>query len=119
MNASPKKIYLSVWIALLVLLALTWGLAEVNLGPFNNIAALGIAAIKMLLVVLFFMHVRHESKLTWVFVAAGLIWLIIMVDLTMSDYLTRGDVPGKRDSWRHSEQYYPAREPTAKTEADK
>ena len=50
------------------------------------------------------MHVRYESKLTWLFVAAGLIWLLIMVDLTMSDYLTRGDVRPTSQSWRHSEE---------------
>jgi cytochrome c oxidase subunit 4 len=116
MNTKPKKIYVRVWIALLALLALTWGLAEVNLGPLNNVAALGIAGIKMLLVVWFFMHMRHEPKLTWVFAAAGLIWFLIMVDLTMSDYLTRGDVPGKQNSWRHSEKPISSAEAAANTE---
>ena len=102
-----KKNYIRVWIALLALLALTWGLAEINLGPFNNVAALGISIIKMLLVVWFFMHLRYESKLTWIFAAAGVIWFAIMVDLTMADYLTRGDVPGKRESWRHAENNVP------------
>jgi cytochrome c oxidase subunit 4 len=109
MNSSntSKKIYICVWIALLALLLLTWGLAEINLGPFNNIAALGISAVKTLLVVLFFMHVRHETKLTWIFVTAGLIWLLIMVDLTMSDYLTRGEVRPTTQSWRHTGQIEP------------
>jgi hypothetical protein len=43
------------------------------------------------LVILFFMHVRYSSRLTWLFVLAGFIWLAIMVDLTLSDYLTRPD----------------------------
>jgi cytochrome c oxidase subunit IV len=105
MNSShvPKKIYIRVWIALLALLFLTWGLAEIDLGPFNNVAALGIAISKMILVVLFFMHGRYEKPITWIFIAAGVIWFLIMVDLTLSDYLTRGDVPGTRQSWRHSE----------------
>ena len=60
--------------------------------PFNNVAALGISTVKMLLVVLFFMHVRYEPKLTWIFAIAGLVWFLIMVDLTLSDYSTRGDV---------------------------
>lgn len=118
MNSSrhSKKIYVRVWLALLGLLALTWGLAEINLGPFNNVAALGISIIKMLLVVWFFMHLRQESKLTWVFAAAGLIWLAIMVDLTMGDYLTRGDVPGKRESWRHAESILPSTSSSTNTE---
>src|ERR1041384_8352460 len=86
------KIYFRIWIALLILLALTWGLAQLDLGRFNAIAALTIAIIKMLLVILFFMHIRYSTRLTWIFVAAGFIWLLIMIDLTLSDYLTRGAV---------------------------
>jgi len=86
----PKKIYVAIWAALLALLILTWGIAQINLGSFNAVAALTIAVTKMLLVILFFMHVRHNTPLTWLFVAAGFIWLLIMIDLTLSDYLTRG-----------------------------
>jgi cytochrome c oxidase subunit 4 len=85
----PKKIYVLTWAALLLLLLLTWGIAQFNLGPFNVVAALAIAVAKMLLVILFFMNVRHSSRLTWIFVAAGFIWFLIMIDLTLSDYLTR------------------------------
>jgi cytochrome c oxidase subunit 4 len=99
----PAKIYVRVWAALLLLLLVTWGAAQIDLGPFNTVVALGIAFFKMLLVVLFFMHVRYEAKLTWVFVAAGVIWFAVMVDLTLTDYVSRGDVPGTRQSWRHSE----------------
>jgi cytochrome c oxidase subunit 4 len=111
MTTLSKKLYLRVWIALLALLALTWGLAEVNLGPFNNVAALSISIAKMLLVVLFFMHGRWEKPLTWIFIVGGLVWFLIMVDLTLSDYFTRGDVPGTRTSWRHAEQNPPTLQP--------
>jgi len=84
--------YVLIWASLLVLLLLTWGVAQVNLGPLNIVAALAIAVTKMLLVILYFMHVRYSSRLTWLFVAAGFIWLLIMIDLTLSDYLTRGVV---------------------------
>lgn len=112
----PKKIYYRVWIALLALLLLTWALAEVDLGPFNNVAALGIAIAKMSLVVLFFMHVRYEKPLTWIFVAAGVVWFLIMVDLTLSDYMTRGEVRGKRQSWEHVEENPPTLQPGGKAE---
>ena len=62
-------------------------------GPLNAIVALSIAVLKATLVVLYFMHVRYSSKLTWVFVCAGLIWLFILFAFTLSDYLTRGWVP--------------------------
>ena len=98
----PKNIFIRVWASLLVLLALTWGLAQLDLGHFNAIAALTIAIVKMLLVLLYFMHLRYSARLTWIFAAAGFIWLLIMVDLTLSDYLTRGQVPGTPlQSWQH------------------
>ena len=90
MNANTAKLYLGIWAALMALLFLTWGIAQLDLGRLNVVAALTIAVVKMLLVILFFMHVRYSTRLTWIFVAAGFIWLLIMLDLTLSDYLTRG-----------------------------
>jgi len=87
---TPPKTYVLIWAGLLFLLLLTLGIAQVNLGSLNIVAALTIAVTKMLLVILFFMHVRYSTRLTWLFVAAGFIWLLIMIDLTLSDYLTRG-----------------------------
>jgi cytochrome c oxidase subunit 4 len=88
-----KKTYVTIWLALMLLLFLTWGVARIHLGRWNLPVALTIALIKMLLVILFFMHVRKSSRLTWLFAAAGFIWLVIMIDLTMSDFLTRRMVP--------------------------
>lgn len=106
----PKRNYVGIWAALLALLLLTWGLAQMNLGKFNAVVALSIAVMKMLLVVLYFMHVRYSSRLTWIFVAAGFIWFLIMVDLTLSDYLSRGAVPGVQDnSWKHGAWPAPTR----------
>jgi hypothetical protein len=45
------------------------------------------------------------------------IWFLIMVDLTLSDYLTRGDVPGSRQSWRHAEQNPPTLRPGTNLES--
>ena len=88
----PRKIYVIIWASLMLLLLLTWGVAQFNLGWFNAIAALTIAVTKMLLVILYFMHVRYGERRTWIFVAAGFIWLLIMIDLTLGDYLTRAMV---------------------------
>jgi len=107
----PRKTYFTVWVLLLIFLLLTWGLAQLNLHQFNAAAALIIATIKMLLVILFFMHVRYKPPLTWVFAAAGFIWLVIMIDLTLSDYMSRGAVPGNPDkSWQHGTWPAPAKE---------
>jgi len=88
----PRKIYVIIWASLMLLLLLTWGVAQFNLGRFNAIAALTIAVTKMLLVILYFMHVRYSERRAWIFVGAGFIWLLIMIDLTLGDYLTRGMV---------------------------
>src|SRR5215813_11719844 len=91
----PRYIYYRVFAALLALTLLTWGLSRLHLGsPLGVMVALTIAIAKALLVVLFFMHVRYSSRLTWIFVGAGIAWLGHILILTMSDYLTRGTVPG-------------------------
>ncbi len=93
---SPKT-YLAIFGALLVLTALTTWVAFVNLGPLNDVAMLTIAVAKATLVILFFMHVRYSGKLTALVVAGGFLWLLILLTLTLQDYLTRGwlGVPGK------------------------
>lgn len=78
-----------VYAALMVLLAATTGAAFLDLGPWNTPAALGIAVLKALLVILYFMHVRSASRLTWLFAAVGFYWLAILVSLTLTDLLTR------------------------------
>ena len=45
---------------------------------------LTIALTKALLVILFFMHVRWSTRLTWVVVASGFFWLLILFGITMS-----------------------------------
>jgi len=85
-----RKIYFAIFAALVVLTVVTWSVAKIDLGRMNAVVALTIAVIKGTLVVLYFMHVRYSSRLTWVFVGAGFFWLAIMVALTLGDYMTRG-----------------------------
>ena len=86
--------YYAVFAALIVGTALTVAVAFVDLGAMNNVLMLGIAMTKALLVILFFMHVRWSTRLTWVVAASGFVWLIIMFGITMSDYMSRGWVAG-------------------------
>jgi len=89
--------YVKILLALLVATAVTTLVSRVDLGPFSTVVALGIACTKMLLVALFFMHIRHSNKLTKLVVVGGLLWLAILLVLTMTDFATRGilGVPGK------------------------
>jgi cytochrome c oxidase subunit 4 len=93
-HVAPKGLYYAVFLALIVGTGLTYAAALVDLGFLNNIVMLTIACAKALLVILFFMHVRWSSRLTWVVVASGFFWLLILFSITMSDYLTRGWIPG-------------------------
>ncbi len=85
----PLRVYFTIFGALMVFTALTVWVAYHDLGNFNIVAAMTIAVAKATLVVLYFMHVRYASRLIWVVVSAGLVWLVILLSLTMSDYLTR------------------------------
>ena len=89
--------YVKVLVALLVATGVTTAVSRVDLGPFSTVVALAIACGKMLLVALFFMHIRYSTKLTRLVVTGGLLWLAILLLLTMTDYLSRGilGVPGK------------------------
>jgi cytochrome c oxidase subunit 4 len=86
----PAKLYVTVWLALMVLTIVTAGVAFIDLGPFNTIVALSIATLKAVLVVLIFMHVKYTSeKLTKLVVIAAMFWLFILLALSFFDYGTR------------------------------
>lgn len=94
----PVRLYLLVLAALLVLTALTVAASFYDLGGgrlhyANAAVAITIAVAKATLVVLYFMHVRYSSRLTWVFVGAGVFWLLILIALTLSDVFTRQWIP--------------------------
>jgi len=85
----PVKTYVLTFIALLILTGATTGVAYINLGVFNTVVALAIAVMKMLLVILFFMHVKYQPGLTRIAILCAFFWLGIMMTLTLSDELTR------------------------------
>jgi cytochrome c oxidase subunit 4 len=85
----PRRVYLTVFVALLLLTAITVQAAGHDFGPLNTVIALGIAVIKAGLVVLYFMHLRYSSRLNHLVLFAGVVWLAILILLTVSDYLSR------------------------------
>ncbi len=96
-HVDSVRTYATVWIVLLMLTAATTAVAFVDLGAFSVVVALTIAVIKMLLVALFFMHVRHSTQLTKLVVLGGLLWLAILLTFTLADVWTRGLIgtPGR------------------------
>jgi len=93
----PLRTYVLILTILMALTATTIWVAFQDYGPLNNVIALTIAVTKMTLVILFFMHVRYATRLTWLVVVAGVVWLIFLIGILMSDYFSRGwlGVPGK------------------------
>ncbi len=85
----PTRVYYGVFLALMILTGLTTWVAFFDLGLLSPVVALTIAILKASLVVLFFMHLRWSSRLTWVVGGAGLFWVGILFVLSLSDYLTR------------------------------
>ena len=85
----PLKVYVGVFVALLAGTALTTGVAYIDLGRWNTVAALAIAVVKMLFVVLFFMHVKYNPGLTRIIIVGAFFWLGIMICFSMADELTR------------------------------
>ena len=93
-HVTPISAYLAIFGALMVLTAITVAVAWLDLGTVNVGVALAVAVVKASLVVLFFMHLKYSSRLTWIVAGAGLFWLLILLGILMADYATRGWMTG-------------------------
>ena len=85
---SPLQ-YGYVYIALLIGTLLTVLAADQNFGVMNPVIALGIASTKAVIVILFFMHVKYQSHLIKITVACGFFTFIVLVTMTLLDYISR------------------------------
>ncbi len=85
---SPVQ-YAMVFGTLLIGTAITVAAAYVNLGALNPVIALGIACTKAVIVILFFMHVKYQSRLIKMTVGAGFFTFLVLIIMTMSDYISR------------------------------
>ncbi len=93
MTRQPVKTYVWSWVGLIALLALTLGSAFIPMGLFNGVVNLAIAALKALVVAVFFMHLRHASGLLRLAAVIGLFMLGLLVVLSSADYATRHIAP--------------------------
>ena len=85
----PVKAYVAVVSCLFVFTAITVFAAFVDLGWVNTPLALTIALFKGTIVVLFVMHVRYNTPLMWVVAGSGFFFLLILLSLTLQDYVSR------------------------------
>jgi cytochrome c oxidase subunit 4 len=96
-HVTPIRVYITVWLCLVVGTAVTVFAASQDFGRLNTPIALAIAVAKATLVIWFFMGVRFNTPLTKVVVVSGFFWLLILFGLGLSDYLSRPwlGVPGR------------------------
>ena len=88
-HQAPLTAYFVVFLALMVLTVVTVWVSRIDLGALNTGVAMIIAVVKATVVILWFMHVIHSPRLTWIVVIASFLWLAVLFVLTFSDYLTR------------------------------
>ena len=81
------------WLALMVMTAITVYVSYINFGTLNIVIALVVASIKASIVALFFMHLKFEDSITWVFALFPLSLLALLIAMTMTDMFTRTVVP--------------------------
>ena len=82
--------YMLVFGTLLVFTGITVGAAFIDFpGPLNAIVALAIASFKACVVILFFMHVKYQSRLVKLTVASGFFTFLVLITMTLTDYMSR------------------------------
>lgn len=84
------RMNVTIFAILLALLVLTVAVAYVDLGPLGLPVAMAIATVKAALILMYFMHVKFNPPLVWIFSSAAFFWLLILLALTFNDFLTRG-----------------------------
>lgn len=89
--------YIIVFIVLMVLLVLAIVAGVMIGGTVGTLLGFGIGIAKAILIVLYFMHVRHGTRLTWIFASAAFLWLAILLTFTLADYATRGTTASRAD----------------------
>ncbi len=82
-HITPYKTYVIIWLILMALTVITVYVArEIELGSINLFVAMIIASVKATVVALFFMHLKFEDSITWVFALYPLFLLSLLIGLT-------------------------------------
>jgi cytochrome c oxidase subunit IV len=88
-HITPYKTYVIVWLVLMVFTIITVTAARQDFGSLNLIIAMVIASIKATVVALWFMHLKFEDSITWVFALYPLFLLGLLIGLTSVDVFNR------------------------------
>jgi len=88
-HKSKLRLFGLVFVALIALTLLTVWLGGLHLGPLHVAVGLTVAATKATLILLYFMHLLHSPRLTWLIACTTLLFLALLLLLTLTDYLSR------------------------------
>ena len=89
MKVASVRVYVGTWVAVMVLFALTLVSSFVPLHGFNAVVNVAIAVAKAALVGVIFMRLRTGTPLVRLVAVAGVVWLLILMCLSLTDFLTR------------------------------
>ena len=81
------------WVVLLALLGVTWGSAYLPIGHAHAFLPIGIAVLQAAIIAIVFMKLGRGGRVKWIFAGIGFYWLMIMIGLSATDYLTRSGFP--------------------------
>ena len=82
-------VYIKIFAALIVLTVVTVLAAQVDFGPLNTIVAFGIATVKAILVLAYFMHLKYDNMLNRVIIASSVFFLLVLYFFCTVDEFTR------------------------------
>ncbi len=88
-HAHALRHYLVVWLGLIGLTAISFGASWLHLGTTDVVIALGIAVIKSVLVLLFFMHLIEHRGANALIIGVTVIFIALLSSLMAADVATR------------------------------
>lgn len=83
---------IGIWLAVIALLGVSLGSAYIPMGRLNSIICVTIAFAQAILVWTFFMRLRWSGVLVRLIAMVGVLWLLLLLGLSLTDYLTRNTV---------------------------
>jgi cytochrome c oxidase subunit IV len=89
-------LYWGIFLGLVILTAITVGLAQFDFGKLNLIVTLLIAGTKAILVMGFFMHLAFDNKFFAVIASTSLVFLALFILFPIFDLNTRADLDDKQ-----------------------
>ena len=90
---NPVLRFAAAWLVLLALLGVTWGSAYLPIGAAHAFLPIGVAVLQAAIIAIIYMKLGRGGRVKWIFAGIGFYWLMIMIGLSATDYLTRSGFP--------------------------